>query len=103
MILFSALPPGGPHIQGVQQDVKIGDIVSVNCTSLKSKPAADLTFFINGRNVSNFRFPVRINVLYDWESLFAGLRDAKSEAGQISNCQRGATTSPRIVNSVNDI
>lgn len=49
-----ALPRGGPHIQGVQQDVKIGDYISLNCTSLKSKPAANLTFYINGRNVRQF-------------------------------------------------
>ena len=54
-MLFSdllALPVGGPHIQGVQQDVKIGEYVNLNCTSLKSKPAANLTFYINGKDVS---------------------------------------------------
>ena len=50
--IISALPRGGPHIQGVQQDVRIGDFINLNCTSLKSKPAANLTFFINNRNVS---------------------------------------------------
>ena len=48
---MTALPRGGPHIQGVQQDVQIGDYINLNCTSLKSKPAANLTFFINNRNV----------------------------------------------------
>jgi len=50
-----ALPRGGPHIQGVQQDVQIGDYINLNCTSLKSKPAANLTFFINNRNASEMR------------------------------------------------
>ena len=50
--LFTAKPRGGPHIQGIEQDLKIGDTINLNCTSLKSKPAANLTFYINGRNVS---------------------------------------------------
>ena len=53
MITIIALPRGGPHIQGVEQDVKIGDSINLNCTSLKSKPAANLTFYINGKNVSS--------------------------------------------------
>ena len=50
---FLALPRGGPHIQGVEQDVKVGEYINLNCTSLKSKPAANLTFYINNRNVSS--------------------------------------------------
>ena len=56
MITIIALPRGGPHIQGVEQDVKIGDSINLNCTSLKSKPAANLTFYINGKNVSILKF-----------------------------------------------
>ena len=52
IFLFTAKPRGGPHIQGIEQDLKIGDTINLNCTSLKSKPAANLTFYINGRNVS---------------------------------------------------
>ncbi len=56
-----ALPRGGPHIQGYEQrergaaraaaPVGIGDTVMLNCTSLKSKPAARLDFYVNGRKV----------------------------------------------------
>lgn len=50
------LPRGGPHIQGDERYLTempmFGDVVSFNCTSLKSKPAAKLTFFINDRKVS---------------------------------------------------
>lgn len=50
-----AKPRGGPHIQGIEQDLKIGDTINLNCTSLKSKPAANLTFYINGRNATDMR------------------------------------------------
>ena len=46
---FSELPRGGPHIQGYDRKVRIGDMLNLNCTSLKSKPAADLKFIINGK------------------------------------------------------
>lgn len=52
---FKALPRGGPHIQGYPNygiSAKIGDTLMLNCTSLKSKPAARLDFYINNRRVS---------------------------------------------------
>jgi len=73
-----ALPRGGPHIQGVQQDVRIGDFINLNCTSLKSKPAANLTFFINNRNASEMKrgrnFELRQSLIVNEE------RDYKSES-----------------------
>ncbi len=50
-----ALPRGGPHIQGYSPgtSARIGDNIMLNCTSLKSKPAAKLEFFINGKKVSD--------------------------------------------------
>ena len=47
------LPRGGPHIQGYDaiSNVKLGDTIMLNCTSLKSKPAAKLQFYINDRKV----------------------------------------------------
>ncbi|TRY78720.1 hypothetical protein TCAL_13275 [Tigriopus californicus] len=51
-----AFPRGGPHIQGVpNEEVQIGDELLINCTSLKSKPAAILNFFINNNKVSHRR------------------------------------------------
>lgn len=53
-MLVAAPPRVGPYIQGYEnylRETKIGDTVSLNCTSLKSKPAAHLEFFINGRKV----------------------------------------------------
>ena len=51
-----ALPRGGPHIQGQDryrsQMPRIGDEISLNCTSLKSKPAAKLVFYMNNKKVS---------------------------------------------------
>ncbi|XP_040073463.2 uncharacterized protein LOC8033250 [Ixodes scapularis] len=41
------LPTEGPRITGGRAQYRIGDTVSVNCTSAKSKPAATLRWFIN--------------------------------------------------------
>lgn len=54
-----ALPPGGPHIQGHHREVEIGESITINCTSLKSKPAAELNFYINDKNVSGPARPLK--------------------------------------------
>ena len=46
------LPNSRPRISGGQHTYHVGDWVRVNCTSDKSKPAADLQWYINGREVS---------------------------------------------------
>lgn len=43
-----ALPDTDPKITGGRPRYQIGDTVRVNCTSGRSKPAAKLTWFING-------------------------------------------------------
>ncbi|XP_065093322.1 uncharacterized protein LOC135713992 [Ochlerotatus camptorhynchus] len=43
-----ALPDTDPKITGGRPRYQIGDTVRVNCTSGRSKPAAQLTWFING-------------------------------------------------------
>lgn len=45
---FTVLPTEGPRITGGKPRYQIGDKVSVNCTSGRSKPATHLTWFING-------------------------------------------------------
>ena len=40
-----------PHITGVQKKYHVGDKVNVNCTSYRSKPAASLSWYINGGKV----------------------------------------------------
>ena len=45
------LPNSRPRISGGQHTYHVGDWVRVNCTSDKSKPAADLQWYINGREV----------------------------------------------------
>ncbi|GFG37429.1 hypothetical protein Cfor_07163, partial [Coptotermes formosanus] len=42
------LPEEGPRITGGRPRYQIGDTVRVNCTSGRSKPAAQLMWFING-------------------------------------------------------
>ncbi|XP_058790644.1 uncharacterized protein LOC131663902 [Phymastichus coffea] len=52
-MLVVALPEEGPVINGRQgrQRYQVSDVVRFNCTSAKSKPAAMLSWFINGEPV----------------------------------------------------
>lgn len=43
-----ALPEKGPVITGSKPRYQVGDHLKVNCTSGQSKPAAKLTWFVNG-------------------------------------------------------
>ncbi|XP_050307679.1 uncharacterized protein LOC126744345 isoform X1 [Anthonomus grandis grandis] len=43
-----ALPKSGPEITGGQLRYHVGDFVNVNCTTRESKPAAQLSWMING-------------------------------------------------------
>ena len=47
------LPEKKPIITGLRRRYHVGDLVRVNCTSAKSKPAAALSWYINGEKVSN--------------------------------------------------
>ena len=49
--LFPVLPKGGPVIDGVKARYSLGDTVDLNCSSINSKPAADLFWSINGEPV----------------------------------------------------
>ena len=44
-------PEEGPVITGGKSRYKAGDRVKVNCSSYKSKPAAELTWFVNNEKV----------------------------------------------------
>lgn len=46
------LPTEGPRIGGSQPRYKLGDAVDINCTSAKSKPAAQLQWHINNDKVN---------------------------------------------------
>lgn len=48
MVFVAALPEEGPRISGGRPRYQPGDKVSVNCTSGRSKPAAQLKWLING-------------------------------------------------------
>lgn len=50
-IYLIELPEEKPMVTGMQQKYKIGDSVKVICTSGKSNPASNLTWFINDRPV----------------------------------------------------
>lgn len=49
--LPTELPTQGPLIQGSKTHYQVGDVARLNCTSAKSKPAAELTWYINDEKV----------------------------------------------------
>nr|CAD7264738.1 unnamed protein product [Timema shepardi] len=48
-----SLPDEGPRISGGRPRYQVGDMVRVNCTSGRSKPAAQLVWFINGQQADS--------------------------------------------------
>ncbi|ETN63125.1 beat protein [Anopheles darlingi] len=52
-MLVVVLPEEDPYITGGKPRYQIGDIVRVNCTSGRSKPAVHLTWYINGEVADN--------------------------------------------------
>lgn len=62
---FAALPEEGPRITGGKPRYQMGDVVRVNCTSGRSKPAAHLNWFINGE-------PADPNFLRSYDSVITG-------------------------------
>ena len=50
-LCVAAMPKDGPRISGGRPRYQIGDMVRVNCTSARSKPAATLQWFINSELV----------------------------------------------------
>ena len=50
LVCIAALPEEGPRITGGRPRYQLGDYVRVNCTSGRSKPAATLSWQINGQD-----------------------------------------------------
>ena len=50
-LLVLVLPRAAPVIMGGDSEYAPGDFLHLNCTSYESKPAADLTWYINGVKV----------------------------------------------------
>ncbi|XP_061936738.1 uncharacterized protein LOC107995727 isoform X5 [Apis cerana] len=50
------LPSQGPSILGLRRKYRIGDTLRLNCTSGRSKPAANLTWYINDRQSTEVSF-----------------------------------------------
>ncbi|XP_055642208.1 uncharacterized protein LOC129779003 isoform X2 [Toxorhynchites rutilus septentrionalis] len=46
------IPMSRPHITGLKPYYQIGDLLIGNCTSYNSKPAANLTWFVNSNEVA---------------------------------------------------
>ncbi|GLV31275.1 beaten path IIIc [Carabus blaptoides fortunei] len=64
-MIVVALPEDGPKITGGKPRYQIGDTVRVNCTSGRSKPAAQLSWYINGD-------PADPNFLYGPDKIITG-------------------------------
>lgn len=58
-LYVAVLPQDGPTITGEEKIYATGDVLDLNCTSGKSHPAANLTWFINGEQVSRKRNTAR--------------------------------------------
>ncbi|XP_076171740.1 cell adhesion molecule 3-like isoform X2 [Ptiloglossa arizonensis] len=69
------LPSQGPSIHGLRRKYRIDDTVRLNCTSGRSKPAANLTWYINDRQPPRHQrigvadLPDRASVLGDAQPL----------------------------------
>ena len=62
--MFIDLPDDGPIISGSQPRYNTGDILSANCTSSNSVPAAKLNWYINGEEATDkmiITYPNKIN------------------------------------------
>ena len=51
-LLVLVLPAMAPVIMGGEEEYSPGDFLHLNCSSYESKPAADLTWYINDIKVS---------------------------------------------------
>ena len=51
-LLVLVLPATPPVIMGGELEYSIGDFLHLNCSSFESKPAADLSWFINDKKVN---------------------------------------------------
>lgn len=53
--MIAVLPQEGPLITGEEKIYASGDILGLNCTSGKSHPASTFKWFINGKQVREWR------------------------------------------------
>lgn len=53
---ISAPPTTEPEISGIHPVVSVGDMITGNCTSYHTKPAASLMFYINDEKVRKKQF-----------------------------------------------
>lgn len=51
---FTVYPEDNPIITGIQHRYSIGTRVTGTCTSPRSNPVAELTWYINNKKVSRF-------------------------------------------------
>ena len=57
-------PDTGPSISGARDRYQVGDMVSINCSVTGSRPAANITWFINNNQVKNILVTSTFNCIY---------------------------------------
>lgn len=55
---LAAAPKNRPFLLGLRARYKAGDTLRANCTSAESRPAANLSWLLNGHQVGHKRFPI---------------------------------------------
>ncbi|XP_058817963.1 uncharacterized protein LOC131681264 [Topomyia yanbarensis] len=63
------IPTSKPHITGLKPYYRVGDLLAGNCTSHNSKPAANLTWFVNSNEVN----PKQTVPYHIWKNSETGL------------------------------
>ena len=56
-LLVLSLPAEAPTIQGEESHYAPGDFLHLNCSSYESKPAADLSWYVNDQKVERLETP----------------------------------------------
>lgn len=64
ILLYTTGVPGRPEITGITKPATEGDIITLTCTTLGSKPAANIRWFRNDKEVQGERFVVDFTELH---------------------------------------
>lgn len=62
MFFTAVIAKDGPMITGGKANYKVGDLLNVNCSSTKSRPAPQLHWYLNEEMVNN-SFSFFINIM----------------------------------------
>lgn len=75
---LAAAPKNRPFLLGLRARYKAGDTLRANCTSAESRPAANLSWLLNGHQVGHTRLPNNhFNSMVVVDLLIIGFRQFK--------------------------